>query len=434
MQDITAILVHYTDQSALDKALVSLDQLATRLKSILVFQEHGTMLFNRYGEDDRIQFIMITHQDLGVTLNDMVNRLMTPYLLFLQHTDYLLPSLKDNALHLPRTKQVLGTRIYYHDNIIVPRALLIHKELLQKEPFFSSHHLPFKEAILPAWLSKVDEQVVIWREGLVKQVRKNKSANTIEKQKMMHKYRQTKNTANSPTISVMMSNYNMEKYVGTAVASCLLQIEQPEEVLVIDDGSTDHSNKLLERWNKEERVKVFHKTNGGKARALNELLPHLKTDFVLELDGDDWLDPDAIKVIKQYLSELTEDISVLYGNLRRWKQMGEDADVHFKTVSHGVPVDGWEQLKNYHFPLGPRIYRTSLLKKYGGFPVIAFADGRLYEDVSVLGRLIRHSRFCYRDFTVYNIREHSYSITKQHHTKWQDFIRTWSTGEDRGDK
>ncbi|MDY0393277.1 hypothetical protein RWE15_01080 [Virgibacillus halophilus] len=119
---------------------------------------------------------------------------------------------------------------------------------------------------------------------------------------------------------------------------------------------------------------------------------------------------------------------MLFGNLRRWKQLGE-GDVLFKGISQGNSVTNLKQLRAYHFPLGPRIYRTSLLKKYGGFPVVAYEDGRMYEDVSLLNRLIQKSRFCFRDFTVYNVREHAASITRQNQTKWNAFIHSLDMDE-----
>lgn len=101
-----------------------------------------------------------------------------------------------------------------------------------------------------------------------------------------------------------------------------------------------------------------------------------------------------------------------------------EGDVLFKGVSKGVGINNRADLLSYRFPLGPRIYRTFLLKEAGGFPVVAFENGRLYEDVSVLNRLIKNSRFCYRDFTVYNVREHKESITKNNDSKWNDFLKT----------
>src|SRR5699024_12671213 len=90
-----------------------------------------------------------------------------------------------------------------------------------------------------------------------------------------------------------------------------------DETIIMDDGSTDHSYQLLQRLAKANGITVYRKKNAGKARALNDLLPHVTSRFILELDADDWLDPDACDVIKKKLSVINDDVSVLYGNMRK---------------------------------------------------------------------------------------------------------------------
>ncbi|SDI86561.1 glycosyltransferase family 2 protein [Natribacillus halophilus] len=224
----------------------------------------------------------------------------------------------------------------------------------------------------------------------------------------------------SPTVSVMTSCYNMASYVGAAVASCVFQHTSPEQILIIDDGSEDDAWQHIKKWQDQPHVEIFHKENEGKARALNDLLPHVSSDFVMEVDADDWLDPDALSTIKRKLNHLPEDVSLLYGNFRKWKQLA-DGDVLYKSIAKGKPVQTQRDLLSYRFPLGPRVYRTSSLRQAGGFPIVPFENGRLYEDVSVLLTLIKNTRFSYQNFTVYNVREHEASITRKNRNKWPAF-------------
>ncbi|WP_373894958.1 glycosyltransferase family 2 protein [Virgibacillus natechei] len=423
LKDITAILVHYTDQAALHKAITSLEKITSRLKSIIVFQERKNLLHvsHEYNRFAPIQYITLEGNDVGETMNHTITRINSSYVLFLQEKDYLCPIIHVDSLQLSQQAAVLGTS-YHNQNIAIHHPLLIRTSFLKKKPFLSNLQLPFKEALFPAWLSDVDDSSIRFKEGLVRRTRENTSTTSIEKQKVMQKYQLEKTNMNHLSLSVIISTYNMEKYVETAVVSCLLQNERLDQILIIDDGSTDDSYERIKRWSDGKRVMVFTKHNGGKARALNELLPHVTSDFILELDADDWLDSDAVSVIKKQLSQLPKDISVLYGNLRKWKQLTED--VLFKRVAKGTLVRGRADLLSYRFPLGPRIYRTSSLKSEGGFPVIPFENGRMYEDVSVLNRLIKNFRFQYHDFSVYNVREHKESITKNNLSNWNDFIKT----------
>ncbi|MUK87456.1 glycosyltransferase [Ornithinibacillus sp. L9] len=426
MKDVTAILVHYTDLGVLQKALNSLKKIKSRLKSIIVILEQGMSIDMIHGYDwfDQIEFLDSGVNGPGQILNDTIYCLSSPYVLFLQSTDYLSPTINTDSLQLSHKKIVLVT-LHHNRNSVIHFPLLVCTSFLKRKKFLSNHQLPFKEALFPAWLSNVGDSRQLIKDNLVRQARKNSFTNTIEKEKFIQKYQLQKVKKEYPTVSVMISHFNMGKYVETAIVSCLLQSEQFEQVLIIDDGSTDNSFSQLQQWDDGKQVKVFKKKNGGKARALNELLLHVKSDFILELDADDWLDPDAVSIIKNYLAYLPKDFSVLYGNLRKWKQL--DGDVLFKGVAKGIPINGVTQLLTYRFPLGPRVYRTSTLKEEGGFPVIEFENGRLYEDVSVLFRLIKTSQFRYHDFTVYNVREHMESITKYNDSKWNDFIKTFNS-------
>ncbi len=417
MKDITAILVQYSDQAVLNKALASLNRFSSRLDKVIIFQE-GNRSFssvNAYDWSNRTQYI--TYNGTGKALRQTVNTINSPYVLFLQRTDYLSSAA---TIQIPHHHQVLGT---FHSNqkTEVHFPLLVRTSLLKSHSFLTYNQLPFKEALLPSWLSTVDTSLQLIEKDLTKQTRNNYSTTILEKQKFMQKYNLEKVNTGSANLSVIIPTYNMAAYVENAVVSCLLQNEQLEEILIMDDGSTDDSYEQIRRWHDGKQVKVFTKENGGKARALNDLLPHVTSDFILELDADDWLDPDAVSEIKKQLLKLPDDISVLYGNLRKWKQI--DGDVLFKSISKGVAVKSRANLLSYRFPLGPRIYRTSLLKKAGGFPVITWKDGRLYEDISVLNRLIKNSRFQYSDFTVYNVRKHKDSITKDNHSNWKDFLK-----------
>lgn len=422
MKDITVVLIHDQHQKQLERALRSLKQISARVNSVIIFQKSEVTVYitAECKWMDQIECITTENNDLGTVLNRKINFIHTEYLLFLHHTDCLTSAIDTDSLHLAHPKKVLVTS-FQHSNIEIQQPFLVRTSYIRKHKLLPEAQLPFKEAFLPAWLSTVDNSIKIFKGGFIRQTRKSHSMQIGQKLRMIEKYQQKKINTDAPTLSVVMTNYNMEDYVETAIVSCLLQTEQPEQILMIDDGSTDQSYKKMQKWNDGEQVKVYQKQNGGKARALNDLLPRVTTEFILELDADDWLDADAIAVIKKQLKYLSEDISVLYGNLRKWKQRG--GDVLYKGTSKGSMINGSQDLMSYRFPLGPRIYRTSTLKEKGGFPVISFKDGRLYEDVSILNKLIKKSRFKYNDFTVYNVREHKDSITKKNHSNWNDFLK-----------
>ncbi|GIO19921.1 hypothetical protein J18TS1_30210 [Oceanobacillus oncorhynchi subsp. incaldanensis] len=422
MKDITAILILYSEGAAIQKALASLKRIESRLHAVMVLHEQNVSLTGMldFTSMKQAQSIICKENDSGKTLNDVIQKITNPYVLFLHDTDYLSPAIQADSLHLSQSESFLTTGCRYQ-NRVIHRPFLVSAPFLKNQQFLLNTQLPFKEALLPAWLNDKSSLKRRYEEGLVLQSRRSNSTSTLEKQKFIEKYQLNKIQTASPSLSVILSNYNMENHAETAVVSCLLQNELPEQILIMDDGSTDNSYHRLKRWHDGQLVKLFEKKNEGKAVALNHLLPHVTSDFILELDADDWLDPDAVSSIKKRLATLSENVSVLYGNLRKWKQL--TGDVLFKGTAKGRHIHGRADLLSYRFPLGPRIYRTSALKRIGGFPVITFKEGKLYEDVSVLNQLIQSARFQYHDFTIYNVREHKESITRTSRSDWNEFLR-----------
>ena len=93
-------------------------------------------------------------------------------------------------------------------------------------------------------------------------------------------------------VSVIVNNYNYGRFLGEAIDSALLQEYEPVEVLVVDDGSTDHSTDVIARYG--ERIIPVLKTNGGQASAFNVGIAASHGDIVIFLDADDTLLPSAV--------------------------------------------------------------------------------------------------------------------------------------------
>src|SRR4051794_34247007 len=100
-------------------------------------------------------------------------------------------------------------------------------------------------------------------------------------------------------VSVIIDNFNYERFLRRAVDSALAQTYPKVEVIVVDDGSTDGSLALLEEY--RDTVTVITKENGGQASALNAGFARCNGDVVLFLDSDDELRPDAAEKVVEAL-------------------------------------------------------------------------------------------------------------------------------------
>lgn len=99
-----------------------------------------------------------------------------------------------------------------------------------------------------------------------------------------------------PSFTIMVPVWNEEKTVAKTLNS-LLNLNYPKDkmqIFVINDGSTDNTAKVLEKFTSNPRIKIFHKENGGKYTALNYGLSHITTDMVGCLDADSFVKKDAL--------------------------------------------------------------------------------------------------------------------------------------------
>ena len=96
-----------------------------------------------------------------------------------------------------------------------------------------------------------------------------------------------------PIVSIVMPMYNVEKYVSAAIESVLCQSLCDWELLVVDDGSTDNSNAVAQKYaSLDRRIKVLHKENGGLSDARNYGLEHAHGKYIHFFDSDDLIQPD----------------------------------------------------------------------------------------------------------------------------------------------
>lgn len=95
-------------------------------------------------------------------------------------------------------------------------------------------------------------------------------------------------------ISVIVPVYNVEKYLDRCIESLVNQTYTKLEIILVDDGSTDNSPIICDKWaKKDSRIKVIHKENGGVSSARNNGIEVANGNIVHFVDSDDWLDKNA---------------------------------------------------------------------------------------------------------------------------------------------
>ncbi len=207
------------------------------------------------------------------------------------------------------------------------------------------------------------------------------------------------------TLGVLISARNEELMLPTCLRTLLSQTDVPDEIFIVDDGSTDNTRTLLQSefslleqtdadgslHSRGERIQVFHRANTGKARALNDGLQRMRADVVVTIDADTWLHPQALAALRQAFAHnplLVAGCGVLrprcapgwQGRLFEWFQTFEYLRAFLSRVA-------WMQSNALLLVSGAFAgYRRSALLAVGGY----HATSRV-EDYELIHRMHRHS-------------------------------------------
>ncbi len=107
------------------------------------------------------------------------------------------------------------------------------------------------------------------------------------------------------TVSIIIPVYDVENYISKCIESVISQSYKDLEIILVDDGSTDDSNNICQRYAKEDdRIKVIQQDNSGVSSARNKGLACAKGDYVMFVDGDDAIDA---KMIELMMEEMPSD-------------------------------------------------------------------------------------------------------------------------------
>lgn len=162
----------------------------------------------------------------------------------------------------------------------------------------------------------------------------------------------------SPLVSVIIPCYNSEDYIDECISSVLNQTYKNIEIIVVDDGSTDMSLDVLNRF---KNLKVLRQDNSGACVARNNGLKKSKGKYIKFLDSDDFLEIDIIK--KQVLlAEDSSEDTIFYGDCYLFKNI----DRYYQELFVGDEDQAAKLLIKDIFTPTP-LHRKWMLEKVGGF-------------------------------------------------------------------
>lgn len=223
----------------------------------------------------------------------------------------------------------------------------------------------------------------------------------------------------APAISVIVPVYNMEKYVEQALDSLLSQTLRNLEIVVVNDGSSDGSADIVERYaRKDDRIIVLHQKNAGLSGARNAGLTMASGRYVAFLDPDDWAEPEMYETL--YDAAAADDCDYAFGR----HYLDDEATGLMSLASYGYKPGLYASKDRIRDEIYDRlivrgegaavvwngIYRRELLETHS----IRFGDHLILEDyvfnMQAL-RAIRSAVFVDAPLYHYRVRAHSLSRT-----------------------
>lgn len=116
----------------------------------------------------------------------------------------------------------------------------------------------------------------------------------------------------NPKISIIVPIYNVEEYIHETIGCILKQTYENWECILVDDGSKDGSPRICDEYaQKDERIRVIHKPNGGLVSARNAGYEAMTGEWHMYLDGDDWIDTDACEKLAEVIGR-HQDVDVVF--------------------------------------------------------------------------------------------------------------------------
>ena len=207
-------------------------------------------------------------------------------------------------------------------------------------------------------------------------------------------------TKRQPQVSVLMSVYNGERWLTEAIESVLNQTFNDFEFLIVNDGSTDESGAIINRYAEQDsRIRVFDKPNTGLADSLNYGIAHAKGEWIARVDADDLCMSNRLKK-QMEVAQFTEHIVLIGTGLT----LIDDKSTPLKTYRYLRQHEAL--LKSLisggkFFAHSSALYRTNSVRDVGGYRarVLRAEDHDLWLSLLRLG-------VCFVEEPLVQIRKH----------------------------
>lgn len=194
----------------------------------------------------------------------------------------------------------------------------------------------------------------------------------------------------NPLISVIVAVYNAEEWLHRCIDSIINQTYTNLEIILVDDGSVDGSSQICDEYaEKDKRIKIVHKPNGGVSDATNTGLSMAHGDYIGFVDNDDYIVPE---MYEELLSAITENnVDMVLCDCTYVDEQGTPISEEVSPIKKTEVIAPCEYLRRlsepqsgYYVTVWNRLYKREILSN------IVFPKGRTNEDGYVVHRIIEN--------------------------------------------
>ena len=191
-------------------------------------------------------------------------------------------------------------------------------------------------------------------------------------------------------VSIVVPVYNVEDCLSYCVESLRQQTYKNIEIILVDDGSTDHSGEICDQYAQEdERIRVLHIENGGQSRARNIGVQASSSDWIMFLDSDDYYDLKAVEYLVALRDKYVVDLVVTsIVEVRTYQTELNTDDI---SLENSEKLDRYTGLVRMFYGNsvgthpGGKLYKKEILLQY------PYPEGMIYEDLAMA---YEHIHYC----------------------------------------
>jgi len=223
-------------------------------------------------------------------------------------------------------------------------------------------------------------------------------------------------------VSIIIPVYNVEKYLSRCVESVFAQTYTNLEIILVDDGTKDNSGVLCDKYGeRDERVKVIHKKNGGLSSARNAGIEIATGDAIFFLDSDDYLSEECIDICVKMLINNNASISII-----QMMHVAEGTNEIIKSSEREVmytfnsekAIEESLYQKWYTCCAPAKLYKREVIGD------IKFPLGRISEDLATCHLFLNNAdKVVYSNYCGYYYRQHENSIMHTFNPKRLDALQ-----------